>query len=126
MPDNRSKLPTRRRNMTDRQQSGGREVAINDQARPTADENEALDLRPVLQALFAKHGLHVAEAKQLKHGWQYRTYEGPVINIFNTGTVQLQGRCPELAGEFVKDLRSKIAEILHRRWLSKGHQGKRQ
>jgi hypothetical protein len=67
--------------------------------------------------------MHVAEAKQLAHGWQYRTYEGPIINIFNTGTVQPQGRRPGLAREFVKELRSEIAELRHRQWLD--HQGER-
>jgi len=109
--------------MTDREQSGGRELAINDQARPGAGGNDALDLRPRLEALFAKYNMHVAEAKRLEHCWQYRTCEGPIINIFDTGTVHPQGRRLELASELVKELRSEIAELRHRQWLSTGHQG---
>jgi hypothetical protein len=110
--------------MTDRKR--GRDSAVNDPARPGAEGfDDALDLPPLLKALFAKHGMHVAEAKQLEHGWQYRTHEGPIINIFNTGTLQPQGRRPGLAREFVKELRSEIAELRHRQWLSTGRQGEK-
>ncbi len=61
--------------MTDRKQSRGRELAINDPARPGAEGNGALDLRPRLEALFAKYEMHVAEAKRLEHCWQFRTCE---------------------------------------------------
>jgi hypothetical protein len=111
--------------MTDRKQSRGRDLAANDPARPGPEGYDALDLRPRLEALFAKHGMHVAEANELEHGWQYRTYEGPIINIFNTGTVQPQGRRPGLAREFVKELRSEIAELRHRQWLTTVHRGER-
>jgi hypothetical protein len=72
-----------------------------------------------VEALLAKHRLRVAEEKHLGNGLQLRTCEGPIINIFSTGTVQLQGRRPELAREFVDDLRAAIAEFRHRRWIAR-------
>lgn len=80
-------------------------------------------LEGTLIALFEKHRLCLAGLKELPHGRQFRTSEGPIINVFTTGTVFLQGRQPELALEFVKDLRAEIAEINQRRWVATGRLG---
>jgi hypothetical protein len=106
--------------MKGREHSHGRKLVINDPACPGAGGDDALELRPILHALFAKHGLHVTKVKQLEHGWQYRTYEGPIVNVFNTGKIQLQGRKVHAANNLVEELEIEIAELLHRRWLSTG------
>jgi hypothetical protein len=105
--------------MRGRKQSRGRELAINDPARPSAEGDDELDFRRLLEALLARYGLHVAEERPLEHGVQLRTCEGPIINIFSTGTVQQpQGQRTHLAREFCEELRAGIAELRHRRWLS--------
>lgn len=93
----------------------GRALTIDD---PVARRNDAIDLRPLLEALLAKHRLRVAEARELQNCWQILTSEGPIINIFSTGSVQLQGQRTHLAREFVEDLRAEIDELRHHRWLS--------
>ena len=80
-------------------------------------------LGATLIALFEKHCLRIAGLKELPHGWQFRTSEGPIINVFASGNVLLQGRRQELALEFVQDLRAEIAEIRHR--LAIGRLGRR-
>jgi hypothetical protein len=104
--------------MTGRKQSGGRELAIRDPARPGAEGDNTRGLRRLLEMLLTKYALHVAEEKPLEHGVQLHTCEGPIINIFSTGTVQLQGRRTHLAREFVEELRDGIGELRHHRWLS--------
>lgn len=79
--------------------------------------NDTIDLRQILQTLLARHYLHVTEVRELGNGWQIRTTEGPIINIFVSGTVQLQGRNTDIARKLVEDLRSAIAELKHDRWL---------
>lgn len=104
--------------MRGRKQSRGRELAINNPARPSAEGDDALDFRRLLEALLAKYDLHVAVERPIEHGVQVRTCEGPIINIFSTGTVQQpQGQRPHLAREFVDELRAVIVEFRHRRWL---------
>jgi hypothetical protein len=76
------------------------------------------DFRRLLQTLLAKYRLRVAEEKEIAHGLQLRTCEGPIVNIFSTGTAQLQGQRTHLAREFVGELRAEIAELRHRRWLA--------
>jgi hypothetical protein len=103
--------PDKGRAMTDRNPSCGRDLALEDPARSVSEGDDPLDLRPRLQALLAKYCLHVAETRRLAHGWQVRTSEGPVINIFLTVTVQLQGQRTHLARELVGELRAEIAKL---------------
>ncbi len=98
--------------MTDRR---GRELAEDDPARRGAEGDNTLDFRRLLETLLAKHRLRVVEVRQLQHALQLRLSKGPIINIFSTGTVQLQGRRPELVREFVEELRAGIAELRHHR-----------
>ena len=107
-------------------ESGGRELAKNDPGPLVAEGDDALDLQPILRSLLEKHRLRVAKEIRLQHGFQLRTCEGPIINIFFTGTVQQpQGRNTHLAREFVEELRAEIAELRHRRWLSLAGQSRR-
>ncbi len=101
--------------MTDRK---GRELAEDDPARPGAEGDDALDFRRLLETLLAKYGLRVAEARQLQHALQLRLSEGSIINIFSTGSVQLQGKRTHLAREFVEELRAGVAELRHHSWGS--------
>ena len=109
--------------------SAGRYLARNPRVKdgnvPMESWWDSPELEAVLIALLEKHHLRVEGARGLAHGWQIRTSEGPVINIFTTGAVQLQGRRPELAREFVGDLKAEIVEIRHRRWLATGRLGQR-
>jgi hypothetical protein len=59
-----------------RKQSRGRELAINNPARPSAEGDDALDFRRLLEALLAKYDLHVAVERPIEHGVQVRTCEG--------------------------------------------------
>jgi hypothetical protein len=84
------------------------------------------EFRRCLPTLLEKHRLRIAKEIRLEHGFQLRTCEGPIINIFSTGTVQQpQGRNTHLAREFVEELRAEIAELRHRRWLSLAGQSRR-
>jgi hypothetical protein len=105
--------------MTGRKKTTGPELVIRDPERLISQVGEQLDIRPILQELLVKHSLHVAEVPDLKHGgrkygWQLRTHEGPIINVFYSGTVQRpQGRRPHLASKFVEELRVVIDELRH-------------
>ena len=98
--------------MPDHKQSRGPESARNNPARPVSEGDDAFDHRGILQALLAKHRLRVAEVRKLTHAYQLRTIEGPIINIFATGTVQLQGQRTHLAREFAEELRTEIAKLI--------------
>jgi hypothetical protein len=100
--------------MTGRKRTTGRELVILDPARLISEVNDPLDLGPILQDLLARHSLHVAEVRELGHAWQLRTWEGPIINIYRTGTVPPpQGQRVDLAGKFVEELRLVINELGH-------------
>ena len=101
--------------MTDRKRFRGHALTMSD---AFVTGNDAIALRPILQTLLAIHHLHVSEVRKLEYGWQIRTTEGPIINIFITETVQSQGRNANIARGFVEDLTSAIAELKHGRRLS--------
>ncbi len=55
--------------MINRKQSRRRKLAIDDPARTGSQGGHPLKLRPPIQALLAKNGLHVAEVGRVAHGW---------------------------------------------------------
>jgi hypothetical protein len=107
--------------MTRRKKTTGPELVLHDPERLISQVGDQLDIMPILHELLVKHSLHVAEVRDLKHGdckygWQLRTHEGPIINVFHSGTVQRpQGQRPSLATKFVEELRAVIDEFRHGR-----------
>jgi hypothetical protein len=105
--------------MTRRKKTTGPKLVLHDPERLISQVGGQLDIMPILQELLVKHSLHVAEIRDLnhgdcKHGWQLRTHEGPIINVFFSGTVQkTQGHRPHLANNFVEELRAVIDELRH-------------
>jgi hypothetical protein len=101
--------------MTDGKRSRGHAPIMS---KAFVNNNDVIDLRPILQTLLARHRLLVSEVSELEHGWQIRTTDGPIVNIFITGSVQIQGRNTDLARQFVEDLESAIVDLRHSRRLA--------
>jgi hypothetical protein len=102
--------------MTRRKKTTGPELVLHDPERLISQVGDQLDIMPILQELLIKHSLQVAEVRDLEHGWQLRTRQGPIINIFCSGTVQRpQGQRPSLASKFVEELRAVIDDLRHGR-----------
>jgi hypothetical protein len=103
--------------MTRRKKTTGPELVLHDPEGLISEVGEQLDIGAILKELLVKHSLHVAKVGDLKHGdrkygWQLRTHEGPIINVFHSGTVQRpQGERPHLANKFVEELRAVIDEF---------------
>jgi hypothetical protein len=41
--------------------------------------------------------------------------EGPIVNIYHSGAVQIQGQRPHLASKFAEELQAVIDEVRHGR-----------
>jgi predicted nucleotide-binding protein len=65
-----------------------------------------------IERLFAKHQLSIADYRELPDGYgiQFYTDEGPIVNIYRTDTVNVQGKNRSLADELAVDLRLLIKE----------------
>ncbi len=65
-----------------------------------------------IERLFCKHQLCIASYRELPTGFgmQFHTNEGPVVNIYYTGTVHVQGTNCELAAGLAAELRSLIKQ----------------
>lgn len=87
-----------------------------------------MDLTEIL-SLFVKHGLPVSDYCLSGNGYaiQFYTDKGPVVNLFNTGRVQVQGTNRHLAqglkaelekawplhlADFRRDLRQQNSKLL--------------
>ncbi len=103
--------------MRKRKQTRGRKLAIDDPAPPGSQGGRPLKLRPSIQALLAKSGLHVGEVRRLD-GWQVFTYEGPVISILRTGEIYMPDVDNEVASKFIQGFRAEIMKMRRRQWLS--------
>ena len=57
-----------------------------------------------IESLFAKHQLNIADYRELPDGLgiQFYTEEGPIVNIYRTDTVYVQGRNRDLADELLR------------------------
>jgi hypothetical protein len=98
--------------MIGRTKTTGPKLIIRDPERLISQVDDELDIGPILRELLAKHSLHLAKIEDLDHGWQLRTQEGPIINIYHSGTVQKpQGQRPELASKLVEELQAVIDDL---------------
>lgn len=58
----------------------------------------------VKEVLATKGAVTVIEERAIEHGVQLRTKEGPIINVWNTGNVTVQGKMQHLVKPFIDEL----------------------
>jgi hypothetical protein len=89
---------------------------IHNPGRLVSDVDFTIDIGPILRELLPRHSLRVTEVRELEHGCQVRLREGPIINIYHSGTVQKpQGQRSHLASKFAEELQAVIDEVRHGR-----------
>jgi hypothetical protein len=76
------------------------------------------DFKTILVALLTKHQLHIVKQKCVQGGLQIGIVEGPILTIYATGTVLLQGHHQERAQAFKAELEAAFIELRHQQFVA--------